>query len=111
MAPPVLWLGRWPDDWSPKMALPQKLCGSRLSQKLLASAVYTLTCADYFLTSLLVRRGNKILTEGNMQTKCRAETEGKAIQRLPYLGIYPIYSQQTLTLLWLGELFADRNLI
>jgi hypothetical protein len=28
----------------PKMALPQKLCGPRLSQKLLASVVHTLTC-------------------------------------------------------------------
>jgi hypothetical protein len=28
------------------MALPQKLCGSRLSQKLLASVVHTLTCVD-----------------------------------------------------------------
>ena len=29
--------------------------------------------------SVLLRRGNKILTEGNMETKCGAETEGKAI--------------------------------
>jgi hypothetical protein len=50
---PVLWLGRWPDVWSPKMALPQKLCGSHLFQKLLASVVHTLTCADYFLQSPL----------------------------------------------------------
>jgi hypothetical protein len=28
------------------MAPPQKLCGSHLSQKLLASVVHTLTCAD-----------------------------------------------------------------
>ena len=48
---PVLWLGRWPDVWSLKMALPQKLCGSRLSQKLLASVVHTLTCAGCFLLS------------------------------------------------------------
>jgi hypothetical protein len=33
--------------------------------------------------SLLLRRGNKILTGGNMETKCGAETEGKAILRLP----------------------------
>jgi hypothetical protein len=45
---PVLWLGRCPDVWSPKRVLPQKLCGSCLSQKLLASVVHTLTCADYF---------------------------------------------------------------
>ena len=44
----VIWLGRWPDVWSLKRALPQKLCGSRPYQKLLASVVHTLTCADYF---------------------------------------------------------------
>ena len=43
---PILWPGRCPDVWSPKRGLPQKLCGSRLSQKLLASVVHTLTCAD-----------------------------------------------------------------
>jgi hypothetical protein len=31
--------------------LPQKLCGSCLSQKLLASVVHTLACADNFLWS------------------------------------------------------------
>ena len=34
---PVLWVGRWSDVWSPKRTLPQKLCGSCLSQKLSAS--------------------------------------------------------------------------
>jgi hypothetical protein len=41
---------------------------------------------------LLSRRGNKILTGRNMETKCGAESEGKAIQTLPHLGIHPIYS-------------------
>jgi hypothetical protein len=36
--------------------------------------------------SVLLRRVNKILTGGNMETKCRAEIEGKAIQRLPPRG-------------------------
>jgi hypothetical protein len=45
--------------------------------------------------SVLLRRGNKILTGGNMETKCESETEGKANQRLFHLGIYPIYSCQT----------------
>jgi hypothetical protein len=41
--------------------------------------------------SVLLRRGNKILTGGNTETKCGAETEGKAIQRLPHLGIqFPV---------------------
>jgi hypothetical protein len=44
--------------------------------------------------------GKKILTGANTETKCGAETEGKAIQRLPHLGIHPIYSHQTQTLLW-----------
>jgi hypothetical protein len=43
---PVLWPGRWPDVWSQKMALPQKLCSSHVSQNLLASVVHTLSCAD-----------------------------------------------------------------
>ena len=51
--------------------------------------------------SVLLRRLNKILTKGNMDTKCRADTEGKAIQRLPHLGIHPIYRHQTRTLLWM----------
>jgi hypothetical protein len=49
--------------------------------------------------SVLLRRGNKILTGGNKEIKCGAETEGKSIQRQPYLGIHPIYSHQTRTLL------------
>jgi hypothetical protein len=36
---------------------------------------------------------------GDTETKCGAETEGKAIQRLPHLGIHPIYSYQTQILL------------
>jgi hypothetical protein len=43
--------------------------------------------------SVLLRRENKILTRGNKETKCGAETEGKATQRLPHLGIHPIYNQ------------------
>jgi hypothetical protein len=46
----------------------------------------------YFGPSL---KENKILTKANMQMKCRAQTEGKAIQRLSLLGIHPIYSYQT----------------
>jgi hypothetical protein len=51
--------------------------------------------------SVLLRRGNNILMGANMETKSRAETEGKTIQRLPHLGIHPINSHQTLTLLWM----------
>jgi hypothetical protein len=51
--------------------------------------------------SVLLGRGNKIFEGGNMETKCRAETEGKAIQRLHHLGIHPIYKHQAQTLLWM----------
>jgi hypothetical protein len=44
--------------------------------------------------SVLLRRGNKILTGGKIETKSGAETEGKVIQRLPRLGIHPISSHQ-----------------
>ena len=50
-------------------------------------------------TLVLLRRGNKIPM--GEDTKCGAETEGKDIQRLSHLGIYPIYSHQTQTLLWI----------
>jgi hypothetical protein len=49
---------------------------------------------------VLLRKGNKILRGANTETKYGAKTEGKAIQRLPYLGIHPIYSHQTRMLLW-----------
>jgi hypothetical protein len=39
--------------------------------------------------SVLLRKGNKILMGANMVTKCGKETERKAIQRLPHLGIHP----------------------
>jgi hypothetical protein len=39
--------------------------------------------------SVLLRRGNKILMGGNTETKCGAETEGKAIQSLPHIGSIP----------------------
>jgi hypothetical protein len=48
-----------------------------------------------------LRRGNKIPMGGDTETKCEAETEGKAIQRLPHLGIHPINNHQTQILLWI----------
>jgi hypothetical protein len=45
---------------------------------------------------VLHRRGNEILMGANTKTKCGADTEGKAIQRLPYLRIHPIYSCKAL---------------
>ena len=52
-------------------------------------------------TSIFLTWGNKIPMEGVTETKFRAETEGMTIQRLPHLGIHPIYSHQTQTLLWM----------
>jgi hypothetical protein len=40
-----------------------------------------------------------LMSKGNIGTKSGEETEGKAIQRLPHLGIYPICSCQTQTIL------------
>jgi hypothetical protein len=40
----------------------------------------------WIIQCFFFRRVNKILTGGNMETKCGAETEGKAIQRLPSPG-------------------------
>jgi len=45
--------------------------------------------------SVLLRRGDKILTGRNTGTMNGADTERKAIQRLTHLGIYPICSHQT----------------
>ena len=45
--------------------------------------------------------GSKIPMEGEIETMCGAETKEKVIQRLPHLGIYPIYSNQTQTLFWM----------
>jgi hypothetical protein len=52
-------------------------------------------------TFVLLRRGNKIPMEGVTETKCVAETEGVTIQRLPHLGIHPIYCPSAQTLLWM----------
>jgi hypothetical protein len=54
-----------------------------------------------FKIFLLQSKENKILTGGNKETKCRAETEGKAIQRLLSLGSHHINSHQMQTLLWM----------
>jgi hypothetical protein len=43
-------------------------------------------------TLVLLRREIKIPMGGDIETKFGAETEGKAILRLPHLEIHPIYS-------------------
>ena len=63
-------------------------------------------------TSILLRRGYKKPMEGVTETKCEAETEGMIIQRLPHLGIHPVYSHQTQTLLWIppGACWQDPDI-
>jgi hypothetical protein len=57
-------------------------------------------------TSFLLRMGNKISMEGVTETKFGAETEERPIQRLPHLGIDPIYNHQTQTLLHMPARFS-----
>jgi hypothetical protein len=57
-------------------------------------------------TLLLLRMGNKVPMEGVTETKFGAETEGKTMERLPHLGIHPIYNHQTQTLLHMPERFC-----
>jgi hypothetical protein len=60
--------------------------------------------------SVLLRRGNKILTGGNTETKHGPETEGKVIQRLPHLGIHLIHRHQTQILLQMLRSACYRSL-
>jgi hypothetical protein len=57
-------------------------------------------------TLIFLRRWNRIPMEGVTETKCRAETEGSTIQRLPHLGIHPINNHQTQTLLQMPTRFC-----
>ena len=59
--------------------------------------------------SVLLRKGKK-KREEIMETKCGAETEGKAIQRLQHFAIHPIYSHQNQTC-GCQEVHAGRILI
>jgi hypothetical protein len=50
-------------------------------------------------TSFLLIMGNKIPMEGVTETKFKAETERRTIQRLPHPGTHPINNHQTQTVL------------
>jgi hypothetical protein len=50
-------------------------------------------------TLFLLRMGSKIPMEGVTETRFRAKSEGRTIQRLLHLGIHPIKTHQTQTLL------------
>jgi hypothetical protein len=54
-------------------------------------------------TLFLLRMGNKVPVERVTETKFRAKTEGKTIQRLPHSGIHPIYNHQTQSQLHISE--------
>jgi hypothetical protein len=62
-------------------------------------------------TSILLRRGNKILMEGVTEIKFGAENEGMTIQGLSHLGNHAISNHQNQTLLWMPTELANRNLI
>jgi hypothetical protein len=57
-------------------------------------------------TSFLLRIGNKIPMKGVTVTNVGAKTKGCTIQRLPHLGIHPIISHQTQTLLHMPARFC-----
>ena len=61
--------------------------------------------------SVLLKRGNKILMGRNMEAKCRAETDGKDIRRLPHLGICLIYRTNPRHYCRCQEVLAERHLI
>jgi hypothetical protein len=60
-------------------------------------------------TSLLLRMGNKIPMEKVTEIKFRAEMEERTVQRLPHLGIHPIYNHQTQTLLQMPARFCRQD--
>jgi hypothetical protein len=60
-------------------------------------------CVDI---SFLPRIRNKIPIEGATETKFGAKMKGWTIQRLPHLGVYPIISHQTQTLLHMPARFC-----
>jgi hypothetical protein len=62
-------------------------------------------------TSFLLRMGNKMPMEGVTETKFKAKTGGRTIQRLPHPGIHPINNHQTQTLGRDQQDPADRSLI
>ena len=61
---------------------------------------------DQMDTLFFLRMGNKVPMEGDTETKFGAKMEGKTIQRLPHLGIHPIYNNQTQILLHTPERFC-----
>jgi hypothetical protein len=57
-------------------------------------------------TMFLLRMGNKIPMEIVTETKFRAETVERTIQRLPHLKIHPIDNHQTQTMMHMATRFC-----
>jgi hypothetical protein len=62
-------------------------------------------------TLFLLRMGNKIPMEGVTETKCGAETEGKAIHRLTTWGSIPYTVTKPRHYCGCQQMLADRSLI
>jgi hypothetical protein len=62
-------------------------------------------------TLVLLRRGNKIAMGGDTETKCRTETEGKTIQRLPTWGSITYTVTKPRYYCECQKVLADRRLI
>ena len=62
-------------------------------------------------TLILLRKENKIPMEGVTETKCGAETKGKAIQRLPHLGTITYTVTKPRHCCGYQQELADRSLI
>ena len=60
---------------------------------------------------VLLRRGNKIFTGANMETKCGTENERKTIQRLSHLRPHPISVTKCRHYYGCQEVHADKRLI
>ena len=62
-------------------------------------------------TLVLLRKENKILTGGNMETKCGEETEGKIIQRLTDLESISYTVTKPRHYCGCQEVLVDRSLV
>jgi hypothetical protein len=62
-------------------------------------------------TLILLRIGNKIPMEGVPETKFRAETEGRTIQRLPHQRSIPYTTTKPRHYFICQQDFADRTLL
>jgi hypothetical protein len=60
-------------------------------------------------TSFLFRMGNKIPMEGVTEKNFGADMEERTIQRLPHLGIHPIYKHKTQILLHMSARFCQQD--